>query len=367
MPPAVSAPVRAALVGCGGLGRLVHLPILTRLRDARLVAIADPDAAALAAAAKLAPDAMRFADHQRLLMWGEMDAVLVALPTALHASVAADVLAAGKHLYLEKPIAATLRDGERLVACWRESGRVGVVGFNYRFHPLYTRLRASIADTAIGEVVAIRTVFSAPPGPLPAWKTRRTTGGGALLDVGIHHIDLARFLSGREVRTVAAQLRGVHSEDDRVSLDLELDGGIIVQSLFTLGAVEEDRVEVYGERGKLTVDRHHSLDVEHRGANAGSSRAARLGFGRRGPSLRGVLSSPVLAQRLRAPMAEPSYRASLANFFATVAGGGRGTPDLLEGLRALEIADAAMRSADDGGRIAVSGDSPAPLSPAVDR
>jgi myo-inositol 2-dehydrogenase/D-chiro-inositol 1-dehydrogenase len=277
------------------------------------------------------------------------------------------VLGAGKHLYLEKPIAATLGEAERLVVCWRESGRVGVIGFNYRFHPLYRRLRASIAAAAIGEIVAMRTVFTAPPGPLPAWKMRRDTGGGALLDLGIHHIDLARFLFGREVRTVAAQIRGVHTEDDRVWLDLELDGGIVVQSLFALGAVEEDRVEVYGERGKLTVDRHHSVDVEHRAVDAGSSRAARLGVGRRGPSLRGVLSSPVLAQRLRAPTAEPSYHASLASFFEAIASGGKGAPDLADGLRALEVADAAMRSAVEGRRIEVTGGSQATSSTPVSR
>jgi myo-inositol 2-dehydrogenase/D-chiro-inositol 1-dehydrogenase len=296
-----------------------------------------------------------------------VDAVVIALPTSLHASVASDALSAGKHVYLEKPIAAALPDAQRLVACWRESGRVGMIGFNYRFHPLYTRLRTSIGEKAIGAVVAMRTVFSAPPGPNPAWKTRRSTGGGALLDLGIHHLDLARFLFGREVRTVAAQLRSAETEDDRVAVDLELDGGIIVQSLFALGIVEEDRVEVYGERGKLTVDRHHSVSVEHRAARAGSSRAARLGVGRRGPSLGGVLSSPVLAQRLRAPTAEPSYRASLASFFAAIANGGPASPDLAEGLRALEIAEAAMRSAAEERRIAIAGPSTAPASTSLAR
>lgn len=356
-PAAVPFPVRIALIGCGSLGRLVHLPILVRLREARLVALADADPGALAEAAKLAPDAVRFGDYRELLTWGEMDAAVVALPTSLHAPAAVDVLAAGKHLYLEKPIAATLGEGERLIECWRQSGRIGIVGFNYRFHPLYTRLRALVNEGAIGRVAAMRTVFSAAPGPLATWVTRRSTGGGALLDLGIHHIDLARFLLQREVRTVAAQIHQAHTEDDRVSLDLELEGGIIAQSLFAFGVLEEDRVEVYGEGGKLTVDRHHSVNVEQRAARAGSSRAARLGLGRRGPSLRGVLASPVLATRLRAPTAEPSFHASLASFVATVGTGGRATPDLMEGLRALEIADAAMRSAAEGRRVAMTGPS----------
>jgi predicted dehydrogenase len=80
-----------------------------------------------------------------------------------------------------------------------------------------------------------------------------------------------------------------------------------------------------------------------------------------------VLSSPVLAQRLRAPTAEPSYRASLASFFAAIANGGPASPDLAEGLRALEIADAAMRSAAEGRRIAIADPATAPVSASLAR
>ena len=224
--------VRTALIGCGSLGRLVHLPILATLPGNRLVAIADADPRALADCARLAPDAAPFADHRELLTRGDVDAVVVALPTALHTSVGIDVLAAGKHLYLEKPIAAALRDAERLVECWRASGRVGVIGFNYRFHPLYRRLRDLIRGNAIGNVVAMRTVFSVATDALPEWKTRRDMGGGALLDLGIHHVDLVRFLLGREVRSVGAQILEMRSDDDRVTLDLEVEGGVVAQSLF---------------------------------------------------------------------------------------------------------------------------------------
>jgi predicted dehydrogenase len=265
--------------------------------------------------------------------------------------VGSEVLAARKHLYLEKPLAATVREGQQLVDCWRESGRVGIIGFNYRFNPLLLRLRDLIKRGAVGEVVAIRTVFASAPASLPAWKTRRSTGGGALLDLGVHHLDLMRFLLQREVRSVAAQLHSAHSDDDRVSLDLTLDGNVVAQCLFAFGAVDEDRIEVYGDAGKLTVDRFHSLDVEFRPAAVGSSRAARLGLGRRGPSWRSVLASPVLAGRLRAPTAEPSFRASLASFVAAAAAGRQGSPDLADGLNALGIIDAATRSAAEGRRV----------------
>ena len=348
----MSSPVRTALVGCGSLGRLVHLPILSSLPGTRLVAVADPDARALAAVEQLAPTAARFADRRELLTRDDVDAVVVALPTALHASAGIDVLAAGKHLYLEKPIAATLPDARRLVDCWRVSARVGVMGFNYRFHPLYRRLKSMVGDGAIGSLVAMRTVFAAPTDELPAWKARRDTGGGALLDLGIHHIDLVRFLLGREVRSVGAQIHDIRSESDRVTLDLELDGGIVVQSFFAFGAVEEDRVEVYGDAGKLTIDRHHSLTVERRPTRVGSSRGQRLGLGYRGPRFRDLLGSPVLSPRLRAPTAEPSFRASLAHFIGAVNRANDAIPDLDDGLRALEVVAAAMDAAAQGRRVA---------------
>ena len=281
--------------------------------------------------------------------------MIIALPTALHASAAIDAMAAGKHVYLEKPIAATLADGERLVECWRASARIGVVGFNYRFHPLYVRLRELLRGGAIGSIVAMRTVFTAATEALPDWKARRESGGGALLDLGIHHIDLARHLLGREVRSVAAQIHSAASDSDRVTLDLELDDGVVVQTFFAFGAVEEDRIEVYGDAGKLTIDRHHSLTVERRPVRVGSSRGHRLGFGARGPRLREILSSPVLSLRLRAPTAEPSFRASLDHFIGAVQGRNDATPDLLDGLRALEVADAATDAAAEGRRVSITG------------
>jgi len=353
--PAGEAPVpqrlRTALIGCGSLGVSVHLPILRGLPGVGLVALADPNAAALRAATALAPGAAPFEDYRELLARDEIDAVIVAVPTHLHARVATEALAARKHLYLEKPLAATVPEGRQLVDCWRESGCVGIIGFNYRFSPLYLRLRDALARGAVGDVVAVRTMFASAPATLPDWKTRRTTGGGALLDLGVHHVDLVRFLLQRDVRSVGAQLHSVHSDEDRVSLDLHLDGGVVVQCLFAFGAVDEDRVEVYGARGKLTVDRFHSIDVEFRPAGVGSSRAARLGLGRRGPSPRSVFESPVLIQRLRAPTAEPSFRASVASFVAAASTGRQTSPDLSDGLRALEVLDAASRSAAEARRV----------------
>ena len=143
------------------------------------MAVADSNPAALRAAGALASDATAFEDYRELVARDEIDAVIVAVPTHLHARVATEVFGARKHLYLEKPLARSVAEGRQLVDCWRETGRVGIIGFNYRFSPLFLRLRDRIARGAVGEVVAVRMMFASAPATLPDWKTRRTTGGGA--------------------------------------------------------------------------------------------------------------------------------------------------------------------------------------------
>ncbi len=332
----------------------MHAPALRALRGARVVAVADPHAEHREATAAMFDDAAALADHEALLARADVDAVVVALPTAQHAAAGIATLLAGKHLYLEKPIATTLADASRLVQVWRATTLVGMMGFNYRHNPLHLRLRDEIRRGAIGDVVSVRTVFGAAPYELPAWKTRRATGGGVLLDFAVHHVDLLRFLLDREVVSVQAEVMSARTEGDRAALQLVLDGGVLAQMHCAFGAVDEDRVEVYGTTGKLTVDRFHSIDAEWRPSALGGSRLARLGVGRRGPSLASFASSPVLAQRLRVPTLEPSFARSIESFVVAVAARRQTAPDLADGMRALAVVDAAERSAVEGRRIAVS-------------
>ena len=331
--------LKVALLGYGRIARLVHLGVLTALPDVELVAVAEPDPERRAEARARAPNARSCERYEQALDVPGVEAVVVCLPNDLHADAAVAALELGKHLYLEKPLATSLDDGRRVVAAWRRAGVVAMMGFNYRAHPLYEAAREHIRSGRLGDLVAVRTALASPPRDLPPWKRRRATGGGALLDKASHGVDLVRHLIGDEVREVLALLRTQHTEEDTAALQLRLGGGLLVQSLFSVGAAEDDRLEVYGSAGKLTVDRHESLALELSGA----ARGRRLAATRR--ELGALAGGTYALGKLRRPQVEPSYAIALARFAAAARANRPATPDLVDGLRSLAVIEAAEESA----------------------
>ncbi len=332
--------MNVGLIGCGRIAQLVHLQLLQRLPGVTLAALAEADPARRAEAAHRAPQARPFEDGAALIASGAVEAVVICLPSHLHAAAAEAALAAGRHVYLEKPLASTLADGQRVVAAWRAAGRVGMVGYNYRFHALYQALRREVQSGALGPLIAARTQFSTPARTLPAWKQQRATGGGVLLDLGSHHLDLVRYLFAQEVTAVSASIRSTHTADDNALLHLRLADGVEVQSLFSFTAGDADRVEVYGEAGQAVVDRYRSWNVERLLPVGGAARLRQ--WAQTGGAL---LRSPYLRHKLTGSRQEPSYAAALTHFIAAVRGETAAAPDFADGLRTLEVIDAAETSA----------------------
>ncbi|MGI8476947.1 MAG: Gfo/Idh/MocA family protein [Thermomicrobiales bacterium] len=339
--------LRVGVIGCGMIAQRVHLPILTGLPDVEVTALAEPDPQRRAEAAALAPTAATYADYSDLLAAADVDAVVVCLPSALHASAAIAALAAGKHLYLEKPLATDLDEGRGVLEAWRRAGTVGMIGFNYRFNRLYEELRGHVQSAGtdgVGEVVAVRSVFSTATSPQD-WRQTRQAGGGALLDLASHHVDLVRFLLDREVHRVFAALQSRRGEGDVAMLELLLDGGAPVQSLFSLSTVEEDRIEIYGRSGKLAVDRYLSPTVQRTGPTLRGARMERLAGG-----LRSVRHGAYTLERIRAPGNEPSYGTALRRFVVAALADrpDLGTPDLFDGYQSLAVVAAAEEAARTG-------------------
>jgi predicted dehydrogenase len=335
--------LRVGLIGCGRIAQSVHLKILTRLPDVELVALAEPDAHLREQARRRAPSAAAFSDYSELLERSEAEAVIICLPNALHAEAAVAALQQGKHVYLEKPLAISLDEGRRVLEAWQRAGVVGMMGFNYRFNPLYHKVKQHVQSGRLGELVSVRSVFSTAAKTLPAWKQTRQSGGGVLLDLASHHVDLVRFFFGQEVSEVFASLRSQCSEGDSATLQLRLADGLLVQSFFSLSAVEEDRFEIYGQAGKLAVDRYSSLDVEVTAPTQSSARLRRLQQG-----LRSLRCVPYLLTKLRAPNREPSYQAALTHFVDAVRTHHPASPDFTDGYRSLSIVAAAEQSARTG-------------------
>ncbi|HEX3177869.1 MAG TPA: Gfo/Idh/MocA family oxidoreductase [Methylomirabilota bacterium] len=341
-------PLRLGLLGCGGVAFWVHLRSLRRMTDVVLVVAADPDPAARQRAARLS-SAEFVAEPARVLERNDVDAVLIATPNQSHAPLALAALEAGKHLYLEKPVAidgATARTLQRAAAL---TPLVAVVGFNRRFHPAARRARELIAAGRVGRVRAVQSLFSESVAPeaMPQWKRRRETGGGALLDLGSHHFDLVRWILADEPATVRATASSDTTEHDSVDVTVAFASGVTMQGYFSFHAGTVDRLDIVGDAGHIRVDRH---------ANAPQLwRARRAGYG-----VRRALVGMSLADRRSAmrrwvhPSEDPSYVNALRAFVARVRGARNESATIVDGVRALALVLAAETAARDGNAVTLT-------------
>mgnify|MGYP000080994555 CR=1 FL=1 len=332
-------PTRIGVVGCGTIAYWTHLRALARLPDAKLVAAADPDPAARARAQRLS----RIEVHEHadeLLARDDVDAVLLCPATPAHAAVALAACRQRIPFYLEKPLAISADESRAILAAAAAARIVAAVGFNRRQHPLNQRARALLAAGRIGRVRTVLTAYCEPAAAdtLPDWKRSRASGGGALLDLGSHHIDLVRWLLDDEIVTVEARLESDASEDDSAWLRLATRGGVEVRSAFSMRSGPTDWLSFIGERGTLLIDRFRcALEVRA---------ARRFGYGQRRVHL---LPRPGNAgwrlERAVRPSHDPSYVRALAAFVAEVRGAPALTARLADGARSLAVVLAAEESA----------------------
>lgn len=342
--------LRVGLLGCGRIAGRIHLPALLGIADAEVVAIAEPDAACRQKARALAPRARLYADFHELLAEAAIEAVVICLPPDLHADAGLAAFRRGLHVYVEKPLATTLEDGQRLLEAAGTAGSVGMVGLNFRYHPLVVALRRAVADGVVGEPVVIRSEFCAAGRQLPAWKRDRGSGGGALLDLASHQFDLLGFVTGQSILDLDCTLSSRRTEEDTAVAQLRLSGGLVATVLAALSAVDRHCIEVTGSEGTLSLDRYASSRLEFRPARRDFARAARLRA-----SAAWLARAPRSLKDILSPPRETSFAAALAVFVAAARRGEPAEPGLAAGLQSLTAVLAAERSARDGRRIAVTG------------
>lgn len=194
--------LNVAVVGLGaGHG---HLHAYAKIPDVRILAVADLDVARLDRVAAEFQIPQTFANYRDMLAVDAIDAVSVCLPNFLHAPVAIEALQAGKHVLVEKPMATTAADAAAMVAAATKAGRTLAVSMNYRwgFAPDSLDLKRRIANGDFGEIYYIRGVAlrhrtfpRGYNGPRSWFTDRARSGGGGLIDMGPHVLDLAMWLA----------------------------------------------------------------------------------------------------------------------------------------------------------------------------
>ena len=248
-------PLGVALLGCGEIG-VVRAAALARSRVARLVVACDTDRAraqTLAARHRAAATG----DWQQAVVWPDVDVVCVSTPTAFHAEMAIAAAEARKHVLVEKPLATSVDEAQRMVDTARRTGVKLKTGFNHRHFLAVEVAKRALDAGEVGELMFVRTYIGHEGGApfLAKWMARADmAGGGTLLDNGIHILDLARYFLGEVVEAqglvTTTRWNQTRLEDNAFALFRSPQGKIAaVSSSWTEWAGYRFMIEAYGTEG----------------------------------------------------------------------------------------------------------------------
>ena len=256
----MSADIRLGLVGAGAIAQLAHLPVLSRIRGARLVAICDNDGPKAGALAQRLGVPDIFTDIDELLDSDELDAVIIATPNHLHEPHVLRALKAKVHVLCERPLSLTTGGVNRILAAASAAGRKVVVGNNHRFRSDVQQLRRFLEGGELGRVTGMRSGQYQFRMAHQGWRNSKAeAGGGAFLEYGYPLLDLAMWLTDfpEPVRVTAHMDRPRASAvEDSMLVHLECANGISYSfdvSWAYVGQEERLWFEVVSTRGSARL------------------------------------------------------------------------------------------------------------------
>lgn len=253
--------IRLGIIGAGAIVRLSHLPAISQVDGIGAVAIADPDQnrATLLAHEHAGKNTIEvFTDYRTMIDQGDLDAVLIATPNNLHRDNVDYAARAGLHIFVEKPLAHTLEDALALHHICDDAGIITQTGFNQRYWEPVQLAKKGLYAGVTGNVHAFRSVYSESYTAYPAATDYRynlqQSGGASILDLGIHRIDIARYLLG-DIVEVCATI-------DHRSIPFPADDTVFLLLRFATGAtgvISSDRfspqissaTDLYGDTGTI--------------------------------------------------------------------------------------------------------------------
>jgi predicted dehydrogenase len=256
MPAACGKPA-VAVIGAGNFSKMTMLPALVKT-GAAIAYVADLDGAAAGYAARKFGAGVATTDYRQALVDPEVKAVLVAVRHDLHGRFVIEALQAGKHVFVEKPLAMDEAELRRVLDAARAApDRMVMVGFNRRFSPHARKVKQLLAGRS--EPLAMTMTVNAGIIPPNHWVHDPAVGGGRIIGEACHFIDLLAFLAGSKVRTVAATRMGsgVAVRDDKMSISLGFeDGSVGTVNYFANGprSYPKERLAVFSEGRAMEID-----------------------------------------------------------------------------------------------------------------
>lgn len=326
---------KLALLGAGRIGK-VHARAIAEDKRAKLVAVADAFPEAAKAIADPSGAAVKTIDE--IEADKDVDAVIICTPTNTHADLIERFAKAGKAIFCEKPIDL---DVERARSCLETVRKVGgkvMLGFNRRFDPHFQAVRREIDKGTIGKVEMV-TITSRDPGAPPAEYIK--VSGGIFRDMTIHDFDMARYLLGEEIDTVMASASvlvdpkiGELGDYDSASLILTTRSGrqAMISNSRRASYGYDQRIEVHGSLGAVSAENQRPVSIEI---------ATKDGYTR--PPLHDFFMTRYTA----------AYAAEISAFIDGLEKGTPLSPSAEDGLIALALADAALKSVEQKAAVKV--------------
>ena len=255
--------IRICLIGAGRAGRVHASSIARHIAGAELAAVVDAVRDTAASAVADFGVERSFADVSEALDWGAFDAVVITTPTFTHRNLAVAAAEAGKHVFLEKPMALTLAECDAIIDAAQKAGVVLQIGFMRRFDPDFRLAYERIKAGEIGQPMIVKSLTHGPGLP-PPWARDMKLSNGMLAEVNSHDWDSVRWLAGSnparvfvETANFKGAARGVEDPDfyDTAIVSIRFDNG----SLGTISGVcpcdygYDARVEIVGEKGIMQI------------------------------------------------------------------------------------------------------------------
>lgn len=337
--------MRFGVIGAGKIGRL-RIATITAHSSLNLVSVYDQskdavESAIAGTAAKPCTDLKAFLDSG-------LDAVVVSTPAYVHRELCVAAFDAGLHVLVEKPLANSVEGAEAIVAAAKRAGRILAVGFNLRFYPMVKFARRAVDDGVIGDVTHIR-VFGGHDGVhkfSADWEYKMPeSGGGAMMDIGIHMTDLARYFL-REITTVYGYMSEsvwhVDGSEDNAIAVFKSPEGIVAsyQTTWSEWKGYKSHVEVYGDNGMVRAAYAPMQNLLIANTTRGTRRQVRKFY----PEI-------ILREKLKGwqTTAFLSFQEELADFLKMIGGEYRvALADGHAGLRSIEVSEAVRSSSRSG-------------------
>ena len=251
--------IKWGVIGCGGIADRRTIPGMMLADNAELVAVMDANAEAAKNVAAKYGAKYAFDNIKDLLALDEISTVYIASPVFCHKEQCFAAANAKKHILLEKPMGLSVQEAQEIADYCANKGVMLGVGFMMRFHSYHAKMRELIAQGKLGEIVSARAQLTCwYPEIENCWRQDKSlSGGGAMMDMGIHCIDLIRYITGLEVAQVTGmagnQIFGYNAEDAGAAV-FKMENGALcyVDANFNIpDAAAKCKIEFYGTKGSI--------------------------------------------------------------------------------------------------------------------